>query len=449
MRKNNNGFTIIEIVVVVIVVSILASMAFFGYNQVQKDARNSARSSKMQILNEALEKYYTKNGEYPSCSAMTQSGSLVSTNVLPGLEADILVAPNSPSGTTNSFSCTALIAGTGTDTFAYVGDGSATCSTGGACLFYTLQYRNEASGAIVSVDSKHKTQIAATTGSTLTATTISDTQINLSWTAVNNAINYQLQRATDANFTANLVTSSPSGTSASATSLAAGTTYYFKVIPVSSAGQGTASNTASATTTISNPAAPPTAAVISGANVNITLTPVTCASSTVEYQIQYRKSVNASFPAYTIVSTWSATTAQSVAASQGYKYEVQGQARCKGPNATSSGVTSATASVTVAFTTPAAPTYLSPASFDSPNSAIVNYQSYCPSGTTLVNATFRSRSWTGTNFGPNPFGFNDSWNNATGSNKNVEYWGKYQCQTVQAGTSAFSPESYNVIVVTP
>lgn len=155
MRRNNNGFTIVELIVTVMVIGILASLALFGYNQVQKDARNSQRTAKITVIADALEKYYSKNGEYPSCTAMTQSGSQVATNVLPGLDATALVAPTSPSGTTNSITCTALSAGSGPDAFAYIGNGGTSCSTSNVCLHYTLQYRNENTGAITAVTSRH------------------------------------------------------------------------------------------------------------------------------------------------------------------------------------------------------------------------------------------------------------------------------------------------------
>lgn len=156
MRQNNQGFTIVELVITVIVIGILVSMASFSYNRVQMDARNSARASKIQIISEALEKYYGAKGEYPGCLAMTQSGSQVSANVLVGIELNVLVAPKAPASTTNSITCTALVSGSGTDAFAYVGDGTATCNTGSACTRYTLQYRDEATGSIVSQASRHQ-----------------------------------------------------------------------------------------------------------------------------------------------------------------------------------------------------------------------------------------------------------------------------------------------------
>jgi hypothetical protein len=47
-----------------------------------------------------------------------------------------------------------------------------------------------------------------------------------------------------------------------------------------------------------------------------------------------------------------------------------------------------------------------------------------------------------------PFGYLDSWENYSGVDKTVEYWGKYQCKT-NWYNSVDSPESHNVITVHP
>lgn len=449
MRKNNNGFTIVEIMITVVIIGLLVSVAIFGYSRVQIDARNSERTSKIKILADALEKYYAKNGEYPSCSAMTQSASLVTTNVLPGLDPDVLVAPAAPNGTTNSITCTTL-SGSGPDAFGYIGDGSTTCTSGNSCVQYTLQYRNENNSSVVGQDSIHRTQIASTVGSTLTATAVGGTQVNLSWTAVPNATGYQLHRATNAGFSTNLVTSTPSGTSVAATGLTSGTTYYFRIAATGATGQGAWSNTASATPTIDPPSGTPTAtAALVSTNAEGTSSVVSCPAGTTEYQLRQRSTATGTDGAWSAWSTWSTSRTLTVAASQGFQYTFQAQARC-----TLSGASSAASAqsnlptIIRPISTPTAPTYLSPASFDSPNNANVNYSGSCPSGTTTINGTFRSRAWTGANWGPYPWGTVDYWTNNTGSNKNVEYWGTYRCQTTHS-TSGYSPESYNVIVVTP
>lgn len=113
------------------------------------------------------------------------------------------------------------------------------------------------------------------------------------------------------------------------------------------------------------------------------------------------------------------------------------------------GAWSASAVATTWIDTPAAPTYQGPASFKTSVNgnyyySVVNYASYCPAGTTLQGATFRTVAW-GQNFGPHPFGFNDWWATYNGAQAGtVYYYGHYYCNTSWA-TSPWSPESYNVV----
>lgn len=249
MRKSNNGFTIVEISVVVVIIGILVTLVALNFSRVQSTARDTQRSTRASIVADALEKYYDANGEYPSCSSLTQAATVVDTTVLPGLDPTALVTPKA-GASTNSISCADLTsASVSPDVFAYVGDGSTDCASGASCLSWTIKYTDESSGTVKTIQSRRNTQIATSGATTLTATATGFTQINLSWTAVTNAASYQLQQATDSGFTANLATSTVTGTSSSVTGLPQGTTYYFRIAPTSALSQG-AWSSASATTWI-------------------------------------------------------------------------------------------------------------------------------------------------------------------------------------------------------
>jgi prepilin-type N-terminal cleavage/methylation domain-containing protein len=448
--RNKSGFTIVEVLIVVVIVAILATLSVVTYTKIQADSRDSDRASKVSLIAGELEKYYSKNGEYPSCSAMTQAGGVVVQNVLTGINATVLVAPSSSAGTTNSIICTALTAGAGDDQFAYVGDGSTTCNTGAACLKYTLQYREESTGEIKSVDSLHSASISTTVTPVLTATTSGNTQIDISWTGVDSAVSYRYQQATDSAFTTGLVEATTSNVSSSITGLTPGATYYFRVVAVAVNGEGAWSNIANATTTISAPAAAPTmSAAMSGTDAIGTASVVTCASGTPQYQIQYRSTATATMGSWSAWSSWATGNTMTQAASQGYQYGFEAQARCYGVTAASAATAvSNIATVTRAISTPAAPTWSTPASFKSNVYAIVNYNSSCPSGTNRVNATFRTVDWLGGAWGPHNWGYNDSWENTSGVNKTVKYYGKYRCQTTYS-TSAYTSETYTAVTVTP
>lgn len=61
-----NGFTIVEATVVITVISILLMIGFVSYNSIQVDARDNTRKGDMSRIQDALERYYRDNGEYPA-----------------------------------------------------------------------------------------------------------------------------------------------------------------------------------------------------------------------------------------------------------------------------------------------------------------------------------------------------------------------------------------------
>jgi prepilin-type N-terminal cleavage/methylation domain-containing protein len=450
MMKNRSGFTIVEVTIVVAIIAILATISIVMYSKVQIDTRNTDRSTKVNIITGALEKYFNKNGEYPSCSAMTQSAAQVSASVLPGIDPGALVTPTTASGVSNAITCTGLTAGSGPDTFAYVGDGSGTCNTGTACLKYTLQYRKEGTGEIISKQSLHTTALGSSSVPVLTATSAGTTAVNLSWTNIPGALQYRFERATDTDFTANVVATTTTNISASVTGLTTGVTYYFHVLAIASGSESDWSNTASVASVVAPPNSTPiVSAAMSGTNAVGTIGAVTCSAGTVQYQIRTRNTATATMGSWSAWSAWGTGLTQTVAASQGYQYGFQAHARCLvGTNGSGSTADSNIPVTVRTIATPAAPSWVTPAYFNSNVHAVVNYSGVCPSGTSKTNTTFHSKAWTGLTAGPHPWGYNDSWENASSVNKNVEYWGKYQCKSNWT-TSAYSSEYYNVIVVRP
>jgi prepilin-type N-terminal cleavage/methylation domain-containing protein len=246
MRSKLNGFTIIELLVVIAVIGILTTISVVSFTRYQADARDSQRAQRASVISSALEKYYTTHGEYPSCSTMTSSTTSVTT-ALPGIDPTVLITPQAASGDTNSIDlCTNLTAGTTTDSFAYVGDGSAACSGNQSCLQYKLEYKQESTGTIVSIASKHNTNIATSGNITdLSGTANQFSSASLTWSAVSNASSYTLQVDNDSGFTSLFSTTYPTGTSATITGLTPGTVYYFRVAGNAPGSQGNWSNTLS------------------------------------------------------------------------------------------------------------------------------------------------------------------------------------------------------------
>jgi hypothetical protein len=85
---------------------------------------------------------------------------------------------------------------------------------------------------------------------------ISDSQLNLSWTAVAPPVdNYKVYSSTVSGFTPTSPIGTPVPNSYSSLGLSSGTTYYYKVSAVNSTGEGTVSTQASGTTTGTPPPA--------------------------------------------------------------------------------------------------------------------------------------------------------------------------------------------------
>lgn len=251
MKRSNSGFTIIEILVVVAVIGILTTISLISFNRYQVDARDSQRQTRATIIAEALEKYYDENGEYPSCTAMTDSASNIKANTLPNIDPTVLRTPKAADSTTNSIDfCTALSASSATDSFAYVGDGSTPCAST-ACLQFSIEYLKESTGTVERVTSRRTTDLLTSGNITnLSASTYSFSQINLAWTAIGGAATYNIQwKANSNDFTTPTGSSTSTTPSKAVTGLTLGTLYYFRVQPVSAGNiTGNWSNIASATT---------------------------------------------------------------------------------------------------------------------------------------------------------------------------------------------------------
>ncbi len=241
------GFTIIEIVVVVTVIAILSSIVIFSVVRYQQYARDTQRLAKVTVLAEALEKYYDRTGEYPSCSMVSNSDvGAILKDTLPGVDRAAFLTPKSAPDVTNSIICQSLTSDT--DAFAYIGDGSIACLSGAACLNWRIEYLGEQNNEILSVSSRRNTVIATSGNAVLSALAMSSSEINASWTPVDNAIGYTLQYSTDAGFLTNLKEIDASGTSAAIDTLSPATQYFLRVRPRASESVGNWSNVVSATT---------------------------------------------------------------------------------------------------------------------------------------------------------------------------------------------------------
>jgi len=324
--KNSSAFTIVEIVIVITIIAILSSLAVITFNNVRQDSRDAARQSNATIVSEALEKYYEENGEYPSVASIANSqsgntGEAVASKL--SIPIDSLVMPNMPSTTTNG-----IAPGTDpqNDYLAYEASSStdnASCQNdiNGGCDKYTLRYIEESTEAVKVIESRHSSR---STGAApeLSVTATSTSSIDATWTSIAGTTSYTLQRSLSSDMSSP-VSTSHTNANATASGLAPNTEYFFRVQALLPSGTSGWSGIESATTsTVPAPTGTITiTAAMSGTNARGTAGGGTCASGTIQRQIRYNVN-DGSWQA------WETISPKDVAATQGYKYTFQAQARC-------------------------------------------------------------------------------------------------------------------------
>ncbi len=78
-NKRNNGFTLVELLVVIVVIGILAAISIVAYNGIQQRARGTKAQVNASTVQKAAEGYFADgNSAYPTTvSAMTASTALI------------------------------------------------------------------------------------------------------------------------------------------------------------------------------------------------------------------------------------------------------------------------------------------------------------------------------------------------------------------------------------
>jgi prepilin-type N-terminal cleavage/methylation domain-containing protein len=75
-RKNTNGFTLTELLIVITIIGTLASLVIVNFRSAQMRGRDGVRKSDLRNIQTALRLYYNDFGRYPS-SAPAAGGAIV------------------------------------------------------------------------------------------------------------------------------------------------------------------------------------------------------------------------------------------------------------------------------------------------------------------------------------------------------------------------------------
>jgi prepilin-type N-terminal cleavage/methylation domain-containing protein len=129
--RKQQGFTIVELLIVIVVIGILAAIVITTFNGVQQTARNTERETDIKALHGQLEAYFAQNGRYPTLGNMNDA-TWRSDN-LRGLDPEALSDPR------DSTDPPQLVAAAATDRYAYA-PAPTGCDNGGGgdCTEYVL-----------------------------------------------------------------------------------------------------------------------------------------------------------------------------------------------------------------------------------------------------------------------------------------------------------------------
>ncbi len=145
LKRKEQGFTIVELLIVIVVIGILAALVITTFTGIQQRARNTERQTDIKALHGQIEAYYAQEGSYPDLTSMndtTPNTGFLATS-MKGLDKEAL---QDPKGNTP-----ALASGAGSATqYGYApfqSDGTTACTTAAKdCAVYKLTATLEGGG---------------------------------------------------------------------------------------------------------------------------------------------------------------------------------------------------------------------------------------------------------------------------------------------------------------
>lgn len=320
MRKAIQGFTVIEIMIVVSIIGILSSIGIVSYVNVQKNSRDQQRLSSATIITEAIEKYYDKNGAYPTCDQITSLG----------IDNDAMFAPKADKNMPAIECSNELTNGGVNDVFAYKIDSN------GAWQF---QYRNEKNGnSVKSIASRRTPPTIAWETPVVSANSKSSSEIVLEWSPILHATSYKYRYFKKCASTEINSPSLGNINKNTVTSLDSGTKYCFSISGTKDTRSSPFSNKAVAITAPDKPTlSKPT---LMGGKIKVDISGGTC--NGIDLTSMYSVSSKKGNGSWSEFSEWTSASAfdSGIIPNPGVTYSFKAKARCTvsatGPNSVAS-----------------------------------------------------------------------------------------------------------------
>jgi prepilin-type N-terminal cleavage/methylation domain-containing protein len=115
-KFNQQGFTIVELLIVVVVIGILAAIVIVAYNGITTQATWTKIQSNLKSIDKSLAIYHAQNGSYPvSSSTWVYSCETGITNFIPELSSITPSLPQAPCENASNHSDTWVYSSNGTD----------------------------------------------------------------------------------------------------------------------------------------------------------------------------------------------------------------------------------------------------------------------------------------------------------------------------------------------
>lgn len=129
LKSKQQGFTIVELLIVIVVIGILAALVITTFTGIQKRARNTERETDIKALHGQVEAFFAQEGRYPTLGNLNDS-DWRGIN-MKGLDEGALQDPKGSSA--------ALVAAPAANVYSYaVTPADCDNGAGGDCDGYTL-----------------------------------------------------------------------------------------------------------------------------------------------------------------------------------------------------------------------------------------------------------------------------------------------------------------------
>ena len=127
-KLKQQGFTIVELLIVIVVIGILAALVITTFTGIQQKARNTERTTDVNAIQGQVEAYYAVSGKYPTLANVNDS-TFRSTN-MKGLDPEALKDPKGSAQT--------LVGTAAANSYAYSATPAACDNSTTDCTGYTL-----------------------------------------------------------------------------------------------------------------------------------------------------------------------------------------------------------------------------------------------------------------------------------------------------------------------